>query len=289
MAILGGGHLLQALNERGPIMWPVIGEVQPWQLTFFGIGLAGLPLAAILATIREPARKTVHKGTREIPFREVLGFIRSNFRCHGALIAGFSLMIMLGYGSSAWWPAFFQRTYGWSFADIGTYFGLAVLIFGTAGALTGGWLSGWLRRRGHADANVRAALIGAALLLPASVLAPLSPTGTVALAFMAAINFCAGIPFGGGYAAIQEATPARIRAQVSAVFLLAINLIGVGLGPVAVGLITDKVFADPADLRYALSIAAIVVAPLSVLAIVWGLPAYRVAVERATDWDAVNA
>ncbi len=283
IAIIGGGHLMAAMEAAGVVTIPLLGDVQPWQAVFLIIGACGIPVVLLLLSISEPARTGVSTNN-DIPFKNVLRYVRKNLRCYLSLMLGFSLMILLGYGSGAWWPAFFQRTYGWSFAEIGTYFGLAVLIFGTAGSLAGGWLASWLRGRGYADANIRAAMIGAALLTPATIAAPLSPSGDIALVFIAMINFCAGIPFGGGYAAIQEATPARMRAQVSAIFLLAINLIGVGLGPVFIGLMTDFVFKDSASLRYALSAGAVFVSPLAFAVVAWGLPAYRQTVSRVDQW-----
>jgi hypothetical protein len=52
------------------------------------------------------------------------------------------------------------RRFGWSLAEVGTYYGSAVLVFGTAGAWCGGWFAQSLRRRGAVDADLRASLLG---------------------------------------------------------------------------------------------------------------------------------
>ncbi len=285
IAIIGGGLLMEAFTRAGGAHWPLLGHLAPWQSTFVVAGLLGIPTMLLMLTVREPPRAAGARAAEHPPFAAVLGFLVRNWRCHGALILGFSLLIMLGYGSSAWWPAFFQRTHGWSFEDIGLRFGIVVLVFGTAGALAGGWLAAALRRRGRADANMLSAMIGAALLLPAYVAAPLAPNGQLALACLALVNFAAAIPFGGGYAAIQEATPAAIRAQVSALFLLSVNLIGVGLGPVLIGLVNDRFFARPEDLRYAILACALVIMPLAVAVLIAGRPAYAAATRAAGCWQ----
>jgi len=56
---------------------------------------------------------------------------------------------------------------------------------------------------------------------------------------------------------MQLATPNRIRAQVSAIFLLVINLVGIGLGPTVIALITDYGFQD--DMAVGDSIALVAV------------------------------
>lgn len=284
-AILGGGFLLQHFTDVGGADWPILGTLSPWQASFVVVAVLGMPLIALIASVREPQRTATQPSGGSVPFSEIGTYIRYNFRCHGSIILAFSLMIMLGYGSSAWWPAVFQRSFGWSFEQIGLRFGTITLVFGTAGAICGGWLASVLRQRGYQDANVRAALLGAAVLLPATIIAPLMPTGSAALAMLAVINLTAAIPFGGGYAAIQEATPAPFRAQMTAIFLLAINLIGVGLGPVLIGLATDIVFSDAADLRYAMALAAVVISPIAVATLVWGMPAYVGAVRAAEQFS----
>jgi len=96
--------------------------------------------------------------------------------------------------------------------------------------------------------------IGFGVLVPVTIAFPLMPIGFSALALIGVMNFFAGMPFGGCYAALQELSPESMRAQIVAVAVLAINLIGAGLGPTVVALVTDTLFADPASLPLALSL-----------------------------------
>ena len=95
------------------------------------------------------------------------------------------------------------------------------------------------------------------------------------------MNFFAGFNFGGGLAALQELTPNRMRALVSAGYLLTINLIGAALGPTAVALVTDYWFADPNRLAEAISLTCAVASPLSVVMLVIGMRGYSRAITPA--------
>jgi MFS family permease len=100
------------------------------------------------------------------------------------------------------------------------------------------------------------------------VLFPLASTPEASLTLLAGLNFFAGFPFAGGYAAIQELTPNRMRAQVTAAMLLVVNLIGAGLGPTLIALFTDFLFHDPQALPHALSLAAVLTLPPAVVLLV---------------------
>ncbi len=125
----------------------------------------------------------------------------------------------------------------------------------------------WLRRRGHPDANWRVLQGGALALLPCAVLAPLGDSAALVLALLAPVTFLTTFPLGVAAAALQEATPNELRAQVSAFYLFVLNLVGLGLGPVGVGLLTDRVFADPAALGRAMALLASIAGPLALLAL----------------------
>jgi MFS family permease len=148
-----------------------------------------------------------------------------------------------------------------------------VLLFGTAGALLGGFVANTLRRRQIAEANVLTCLAGCTLATPFALLFPLAPTPEISLALLAGLNFFAGFPFAGGYAALQELTPNRMRAQAAAMLLFCVNLIGGGFGPTLIALFTDFVFQDAQALPYALSLSAALTLPVAValLAVLWRL------------------
>jgi hypothetical protein len=83
---------------------------------------------------------------------------------------------------------------------------------------------------------------------------------------------------------LQIITPNQMRGQVTALFLFVFNVIGFGVGPTVVALLTDYVFRGENMLRYSLCAAACVLGPLAAL-IVWsGLKGYAESVRRSASW-----
>src|SRR5258708_1835503 len=109
----------------------MIGSVRPWQVTFLAVGLPGLLVALLLYTVREPFRRGLIGTKANVPFRQSFAYIFKNkrtFLCHNA---GFGLLSMSAYASSAWVPEFYRRTYHWDVRTIGLVYGTMVIIFGS--------------------------------------------------------------------------------------------------------------------------------------------------------------
>ena len=83
------------------------------------------------------------------------------------------------------------------------------------------------------------------------------------------------IPFPLAGISIQLITPNRLRGQVTALYMMVVNIVGLGLGPLIVGVFTDYYFTDPADLRYSLAIVTASSAPLAMLFLAAGFSNYR--------------
>jgi MFS family permease len=265
-ALILGGAVTAAAISLGVIHTTLLGDVKPWQLVFFVAGLPGLLLALALFAVREPVRRGAGATERtSIPLREIWQTFLARRTAYVTLVGAFALLVMHGHGSGSWIPAFFVRKFGWEPGRIGAAYGTVVLLFGTSGALLGGLVANALRRRKVADSNVLTFLAGCALATPFAVLFPLAPTPEISLILLAGLNFFAGFPFAGGYAAIQELTPNRMRAQVTAVMLLFVNLIGGGLGPTLIAVCTDFLFRDSQALPHALSLAAVLTLPVAVV------------------------
>jgi hypothetical protein len=98
--------------------------------------------------------------------------------------------------------------------------------------------------------------------------------------------FFLSMPFGVAPAAIQEIMPNAMRGQASAIYLFVITLIGLGIGPTAVALVTDFVFADDMALRYSLLIVTTIAVLSSIVLLAMGLKPYRESVVRLQNWSA---
>jgi MFS family permease len=94
------------------------------------------------------------------------------------------------------------------------------------------------------------------LLLPETLVFQLGDTTVpVALFFMMLSALFAASWVAPSYAAVQNLVPPHWRTQASALLLLTLNLLGMGLGPLAVGLLSDW-FGDMGvqSIRYALAV-----------------------------------
>jgi sugar phosphate permease len=100
--------------------------------------------------------------------------------------------------------------------------------------------------------------------------------------------FISSMPTGVLAAAIQNMNPNTMRGTASAMLLLVTNLIGQALGPIAIAILTDKVFADPMKLPYSMVIVTVVCHLIAVPAFWLGRKSYVRSVERAAEYAAAT-
>jgi MFS family permease len=284
LALLIGGAAIAAISGMPEMSLPVLGVMRPWQLTFLLVGLLGIPATLLMATVTEPKRASLQQVAMTnnvvevLPVRQVVEYMLSRKRLYGAVICTFSMTGILTYGLSAWLPTLLIRVHGWSASDVGLYLGLVVLFAGTTGTLAGGWVADWLLARGCADAKIRTAMVALCVATPLGVVAPLMHSGEGVLLLMIPAWFFICAPLALGVSVLQEITPNRMRGQVSALYLLVVTLCGIGLGPFAVGILTDYLFANPNLLNRSLSVLVAVAGPLGGLMLLYARDPYLLAV-----------
>jgi MFS family permease len=276
LATMIGGTMIALVP---PVATTLTGALEPWQVVFVIVGLPGLLVALLVLSLREPARRGVIAGAAHPTFREVLTYMRRNWRAYAGLILGLCFASLMWNGVAAWIPSHFIRLYGWSPAEVGLRYGFALLVFGTAGILSGGWIAGRLRERGLRDANIVICLISALTALPLGIAAPLMPTAYSSLAVFALYLFAGAMPYGGAAAAFQEITPNRMRGQVSAIYLFWLNLAGIGLGPTFVAWMAHAWFGGDLGVSKGIAANVAIAAPLSALLFWFTRKPYR----RAMD------
>jgi MFS family permease len=281
VANLIGGAVVEAVSRQEMWTIPVVGAVRPWQTVFLAVAVPGLFLAALMATVREPARVGT-SGETAATTREVWRYLRDHARAFGFLTLGTACISMVNYGTAAWLPTFLIRTYGWTAGRAGTTLGALTATVGVAGVVVGGRYADRLLAAGRVDAKVHVVLVGAVGNIVCGVLYTLAPNDGWAIAALVPFNFFAAFPFGASAAAVQELVPPRMRAQASAIYLLGLNLIGLGLGPTAVALLTDYVFGADRLLRY--SLLVLTAAGLGGAALLLGAcrEPYRASIARRT-------
>jgi len=278
-----GGLVTGWAAAHGALTLPLVGDVRPWQIVFFVVGLPGLLLAILMYTFAEPVRRGRTHATG-IPLREVLAYIknhRKTYLCHNLGIAFLSLA---SYGGAAWAPTFFIRHHHWTAAQAGRDLGIATAVGGSLGMLLGGWLADRLAAGGVEDAYLRVATMALAALMPAGAAYLLVPDSHLAVVLAAAATLLAAIPIGLAPAALMRVTPSQMRGQVSALYLFTVNLIGLGAGPTVVALVTDHVFHNDAMVGSSLLIVGVAANIVSVLFLWIGLKSYVRSQRQLQEW-----
>lgn len=282
IAFILGGYIVQLVAGAADIVLPYVGAIRPWQMTFFVVGLPGLLVVLLMTTVREPTRRDVvslsdleASQADDRSIRAALRFVARNKRAYASVFLGFALLATCSYGFFTWTPEFLIRTYGWEPSQAGYAFGLMVMTLGTGGTLLGGILADRALAKGKLDAKLRVSMYAGVGILISGCLAPLMPNAPMAFLLLAPAVVCLGFPVGLAPAACNFITPNQLRGQVIALYLFAVNLLGLGAAPTLVAAITVYGFEDEAKLRYSLSVFAVIISALAVLSLLWGVDAYR--------------
>jgi predicted MFS family arabinose efflux permease len=238
-----------------------------WRWTFVVVGLPGILLALIVAaTIREPDRglaERIEAGAegaeepaddgRRPDFGETMRSLwsRRSFR-HLSLAC--SLHSIVGYGVGNFVPSFVMRAHDMPIGELGWRLALITGLGGAAGVTVGGWLADRLARRSQ-NWYAWVSAISLVLTLPLTLLAFLArDIGDMWPAYIPYLMLSA-FWLGPSIAVTHSLVGLRQRAVASAALFFILNLIGLGLGPLTVGTLSDLMrpdFGDADGLRYAI-------------------------------------
>lgn len=230
-----------------------------WRWVFVVIGVPGLLWALVVRfTLDEPPRghseqiKTVAEAP---PLMEVLHLMwsRRSFR-HLSLAAG--LHAFVGYGVGQWIASFFIRTYDLtSTGEIATWIGLISGTAGAAGTFFGGYICD---RLGIRDARwyVWVPAVATVAAVPFSLFMYLINDYYLAISVYTIPYFLGAMYLGPTIAMTHGIVSIRMRALASSILFFVLNLIGLGLGPLITGMLSDLLSDRYGDesLRYALVI-----------------------------------
>jgi len=291
LANLIGGALLSRLDGSATVVWPLVGEMRPWQQVFVVVGVPGILVALLMVTVREPIRhETGQRDSRPFAVAEVVAYVRANARAFSCHSGGYALFALVNFATAAWLPTFLIRTYGWTAARAGITLGALTSTIGVLGVVAGGRVADAMLARGYTDAKLRVGIIAALGNTVCGAVYILSPNATLAVAALVPYNFFASFAFGAAVAAVQEITPNRMRAQVGALSMSVITLVGLGLGPSVVGVLTSAVYGKDSAVRDSLLWVTLVGLAGAVALLAAGLAPYRRSVAYRAAWtDPVSA
>lgn len=287
ISFLVGGLVIRYVMGADALVLPLIGEIRPWQMVFFAVGLPGIIVALLMYTVGEPVRRGTLAGhERGIPLGHVLAYVREHWRLYIAHFCGFALLAVPITTILTWVPAYYTRVLGYSLPDAGLTLGSILIVLSPAGVYFGGWLVDHFQRRGYTDATFRVAIGAAIGLLPLSFFATTTTDPDIAIWLFGPFVFAASVSMALAPAALQVVTPNQMRAQVSATWMLVLNLVTAGVGPTAVGYISSYVLEDDMAVGSAIALVNCVSVPLAALILWSGLRAFRAGVAATVAPDA---
>lgn len=240
-----------------------------WRITFMLLGAPGILLAPLAwFTLAEPRRKRgLGKADGDVPntfasqaraasepatgLREVCGTLWAN-RTFRYLLFFNSVACFFNVGILQWQPAFFSRSYGLGSAELGTW----IAVIYSTGAIVGTLLGGeFATRTAHEErSQLRAIALTYSSLGLLSALTYLGSNLYLAFALTGLWSLIGTTTSAPLFATMQTLMPESMRATAITLVMLFANLIGLGLGPLAVGVVSDLLqpWAGQDSLRYAL-------------------------------------
>ncbi|MEZ5599443.1 MAG: MFS transporter [Pseudomonadales bacterium] len=231
-----------------------------WRDTFLLVGLPGIAVALLTwFTLREPPRGMSEAPTKQPTQSEApavgsvlrLLWQRVSFR-HLAFAAG--LHSFVGYGAGTWNAPFLIRSHDMPIADVGSWLALISGV-GAIGTFLGGYLADrFARQSGNNRWYLWVPGYATLFMVPLQAVAYLYGDVRAVIASMMVIAIFSGMYLGPSFAMTQALVVVRMRAGASAILLLVLNLVGMGLGPYLIGIASD-LFAPEfgtESLRYAL-------------------------------------
>jgi MFS family permease len=278
LAFLVGGLVIRAVSTSAGVTLPLVGNVAGWQFAFIAVGVPGLLVALLLRTLPEPVRRSPGgaAGTG-LSLGAVFGYVFARWRVYWQHYLGFAFLAMPYTIIAAWAPVLFQRVHGYTPPEAGLRLGAVLLVASPLGVLAGGFLADKLQQRGHRDGALRVGIGTAAVLFPASIAATLVTDASLALLLFAPFVFCASLSLAMPPAALQVVTPGPLRAQVSAIWLLVLNLVTGLVGALGVGLLNQFLFASDAAIGRSMALLCGLSLPLAAVLLWRALPAFRAA------------
>ena len=216
-----------------------------WRTAFQVVALPGLLLVVIaMFTLRDPPRglSDGQEAQKAPPLGEVARYILHN-KTLRQLIIGSTLVVTVGYGAIAWLPTYFVRVHAMTTIEVGQILALLIGIGGGIGTALGGHFADRLGKR-DVRWNFWLIVILALVGLPFSVGAYLATDATLAIILLAFPVSVGALYFGPTLAMLHTLVRPEMRSLASAILLFINNIIGLGLGPLMIGVLSDYFSTD---------------------------------------------
>jgi predicted MFS family arabinose efflux permease len=233
-----------------------LNEFFGWRVAFIVVGAPGVLLALLVRfTLREPIRgltENKQSSDEQVPFSQVLHLLWSRLSFRHMVFAG-SLNAFVIYATVNWLASFFIRSHGMTTGELGTWLAMSSGLFGAIGVFFGGFFADKLASR---DKRWYVWLSAVMMLIcvpfTIAVYSASNQYTALMLAFVPGTLF--NVYLGTTIATTHGLVGQRMRATSSAILFLVLNIIGLGLGPWSIGLLSDYLLPTlgTESLRYAL-------------------------------------
>jgi len=242
----------------GMVIGGTLNDFFGWRNAFLAVSIPGILFAFVLPfLLRDPGRHHLAaKATPQQRFGTVLRQIMTN-KSFVLVLLGASFTAFLSYGKGVWVVILFQRDFGLSAGQTGLWLGV---ITGLAGML-GTWGGGYLADRfGKADKRhiLTAPALGMTLAAPLLFAAYVMQDWRLCLVLLIIPTTINYFYYGPSYALAQQLVRPDQRAVATSLVIFGQNLIGLGLGPLFFGILSDafKPMAGAESVRWVLYGAA---------------------------------
>lgn len=246
----------------GMLIGGQLADVYGWRTAFIAVGLPGVALAILVVwLLRDPRRSMdalaiTSQAVPQLDSKQAFAEIVKS-RAFLLLLAAGSAASFLSYGKTTWTTIFFQRTHGLTAGETGFWFGIWGGVAGIIGTFLGGWLADYYGKKNRRHV-LTAPAIGMALAIPFALASYNATDWRIGLALLMVPTLLNSLYYGPTYSSAQGLVPMPARAMASASLLFCQNLIGLGLGPLFFGMLSDqfKPIAGDESVRWVLYGAA---------------------------------
>ncbi|NIJ17917.1 spinster family MFS transporter [Sphingobium vermicomposti] len=223
----------------------IVAEATDWRTALLFAGIPGVLIAILFPLV---AREPVRGGTEDTPHQveekqQSLSFLQTlrilgQRRAFIHIIAGTAIMAFAQTGISTWLPSFLIRSHDMSMAHVGISLGLISGIGGAIGTWYGGW-QGTRRSKSGLHMALWLPIAGMLICVPLDIIALSMSDGQSVLLVMIPSYIFGSLWTAPSIALIQSLAPVPMRARASALNIVAANLIGVSMGPLVAGILSD--------------------------------------------------
>ncbi|MBN7797388.1 spinster family MFS transporter [Parahaliea mediterranea] len=270
------GALVNFFGGHDAVMIPVLGETSTWKIVFFIAAIPGFFIAAGMLCIKEPRRTGLrynYESKESVSVSTLFDFLQKNKKSLITHLFGFIGGVAFANGLLLWSPTIIHNNHGVPIGEVGQEFGVLLIIVGGAGPFLGGWISDFMYSKNIASAPIKAAILLSTIALIPAVMFTWMQSIILTYILLSLVILILTAQLGLAITALQVITPNELRGQVSAIFLLVVNLVGVGFGPALIPFIAGF-FSTSYGLNMAVSIVGCMAFLCSIVALAMGISAY---------------